>query len=166
VLLFGCYASHFIVMGNVGKYPQKSTSTFVFLRSQTTLYNVGFWLYNQNMLVCVAIPVYTRLFCIDSAPKHLAGYTWGIKCQCVRIHYRVCVIWRVVQVLTLPWIDATMSLCQNTIVADVFSIITAYPYLPTNGIFKTEMLHNLGQKRYFPLEQRSVFLQEQYPSKI
>ena len=44
----------------------------------------GLWLYNENMLVFhfihphnVAIPVYTRLFCIDSAPKHLVGYTWG-----------------------------------------------------------------------------------------
>ena len=26
----------------------------------------------------VAIPVYTRLFSIKSAAKHLAGYTWGI----------------------------------------------------------------------------------------
>ena len=57
----------------------------MFLRGQATLYNVGLWFYNQNMLVFhftqphnVAIPVCTRLFCIDSAPKHLAAYTWGM----------------------------------------------------------------------------------------
>ena len=70
-------------MGNVHNYPQKPTSNFMFLRGQATLYNVGFWLYSQNMLDFhlidsnhVAIPVYTRLFCIESAAKHLASCTW------------------------------------------------------------------------------------------
>ena len=47
--------------------------------------NVGFWLYRQNMLAFhfidskhVAIPVYTRLFSLKSAAKHLANCTWGI----------------------------------------------------------------------------------------
>ena len=50
MLLFGCYASQFILMGNVDKYPQKSRSTFVFLRAQTTLYNVknNFARYNRT----------------------------------------------------------------------------------------------------------------------
>ena len=50
--------------------------------------NVGFWLYRQNMLAFhfidskhVAIPVYTRLFSIKSAAKHLASCTWGISLQ-------------------------------------------------------------------------------------
>ena len=39
-------------MGNVRhKYPQKNTLTFLFLPGQATLYNVGLWLYNENMLV-------------------------------------------------------------------------------------------------------------------
>ena len=68
-------------MGNVRKYPQKPTSTFMFLRGQATLYNVGLWFYNQNMLAFhflhphnVAIPVYTRLFLY----RHGPGYTWGM----------------------------------------------------------------------------------------
>ena len=47
--------------------------------------NVGFWLYRQNMLAFhfidskhVAIPVYTRLFSIKSAAKHLASCTLGV----------------------------------------------------------------------------------------
>ena len=52
------------------------------LRGEATLYSVGFWLYSQNMLDFhfidsnhVAIPVYTKLFCIKSAAKHLASCT-------------------------------------------------------------------------------------------
>ena len=48
--------------------------------------NVGFWLYRQNMLAFhfidskhVAIPVYTRLFSVKSAAKHLASCTWGMR---------------------------------------------------------------------------------------
>ena len=47
--------------------------------------NVGFGLYRQNMLAFhfidsrhVAGPVYTRLFSIKSAAKHLASCTWGM----------------------------------------------------------------------------------------
>ena len=36
----------------------------------------------------VAIPVYTRLFSIKSAAKHLAGYTWGIIYVCIYIYIR------------------------------------------------------------------------------
>ena len=63
----------------------------MFLRAQATLYNVGLWLYSQDMLDFdfidsnhVAIPVYTRLFCIKSAAKHLASCTWGIS---TTLHY-------------------------------------------------------------------------------
>ena len=66
--------------------------------------NVGFWLYRQNMLAFhfidsrhVAIPVYTRLFSIKSAAKHLAGYTWGISnVDCQDVIPRL-------PVLSVPW---------------------------------------------------------------
>ena len=48
---------------------------------------------------------------------------------------------------------------------DVFNVITTYPYLPTNAVFKTEMQHTLLNKCNFPLEQCILFLQE-YPYKI
>lgn len=57
----------------------------MFLRGQATLYHVGLQLFNHNMLPFhsihpdnVASPIYTRLFCIDSAQKHLADYTWDL----------------------------------------------------------------------------------------
>ena len=73
-------------MGHVHKYPQKPTSSFMFLRGQATLYKRwDFDFIRQNMLAFhfidskhVAIPVYTRLFSIKSAAKHLASCTWGI----------------------------------------------------------------------------------------
>ena len=72
-------------MGHVHKYPQKPTSSFMFLRGQATLYKRWILTYRQNMLAFhfidskhVAIPVYTRLFSIKSAAKHLASCTWGL----------------------------------------------------------------------------------------
>ena len=67
--------------------------------------NVGFWLYRQNMLAFHFIdskhvaPVYTRLFSIKSAAKHLASCTWGMWIQVPtwgdQVHH-----WSVV---ILPW---------------------------------------------------------------
>ena len=83
-----CWTGHFI------PWPLFDTSITIWmfgisLYSHGTLYNVGFWLYRQNMLAFhfidanhVAIPVYTRLLSIKSAAKHLASCTWGILCKC------------------------------------------------------------------------------------
>ena len=67
----------------------------MFLRGQATLYNVGLWLYSQDMLDFhfidsnhVAIPVYTRLFFIKSAAKHLASCTSGILTENLRLSAR------------------------------------------------------------------------------
>ena len=71
--------------GTCSQVPSETHTDFLFLRGQATLYNVGFWLYRQNLLAFhfidanhVTIPVYTRLLSIKSAAKHLASCTWGI----------------------------------------------------------------------------------------
>ena len=45
-----------------GKWAQIFTSTFLFLHGQATLYNVGLWLYSQNMLVFHFIHLIMRAF--------------------------------------------------------------------------------------------------------
>ena len=46
------------------------------------------------------------------------------------------------------------------------TVITTFPYLPTNAVCKTEMQHTVLNKCNLPLEQCGVFLQEQYPYKV
>ena len=73
-------------MGHVHKYPQKPTSSFMFFtRPGDFIQTLDFdfidktcWLFHFIDSKHVAIPVYTRLFSIKSAAKHLASCTWGL----------------------------------------------------------------------------------------
>lgn len=54
----------------------KPTAVFIlqFYRSYNANILIFYLIQSQN----AAIPVYSRLFCIDSVQKHLAGYAWGM----------------------------------------------------------------------------------------